>query len=255
MARAGFAAKGIVYLILGSLLTQAAFGAGGRITNMRGALRALLREPYGRPLLGVLAAGLVGYAVWRFLEAFADANRKGTKPKALGVRAGYAASGFVYGSLAIYAARLTFGGPAVGGHAGNGLDAWIDQSAAGWLVPVAGLCLIGYAIQQFASAWRGKLDSRVSAGTAARETGQWVINVSRFGIAARACVFAGIGVLLLTSPGKSASAAAETDTTDSLRLLARLPSGRWVLAAVALGVASYGVYQLVHARYRQIVAP
>ena len=99
IARAGFAAKGIVYLILGTLVTQAAFGAGGRITE-------LLGEPYGRPLLALLAMGLVGYALWRFLEAFADANRKGTSPKALGVRAGYAASGVVYGSLAIYATRL-----------------------------------------------------------------------------------------------------------------------------------------------------
>ena len=255
MARAGFAAKGIVYLILGSLVTQAAFGAGGRITDMRGALRALLSEPYGRPVLGVLAAGLVGYAVWRFLEAFADANQKGTKPTALGVRAGYAVSGFVYGSLAIYAARLAFRAPAGGHGGGSGLDGWIDQSAADWLVPLAGVCLIGYAIQQFASAWRGKLDSRVSAGAAARETGRWIINVSRFGIAARACVFAGIAALLLTSPSKSPSAAADTDTTDSLQLLAHLPSGRWVLAAVALGLASYGVYQLVHARYRRIVAP
>ena len=223
---------------------------------MRGALRELLGHPYGAALLGTLAAGLVGYALWRFLEAFADANRKGTKAKALAVRAGYAASGFVYGSLALYAERLALHDSAGrGGSRGSGLDTWIGQSAAEWLVPLAALCLIAYAIQQFASAWRGKLDSRVSAGEAERETGSWVIAVSRFGIAARACVFAGIGVLLLTSPGKSASAAAETDTVDSLQWLSRLPSGRWVLAAVALGLVAYGVYQLVHARYRRIVAP
>jgi hypothetical protein len=255
LARAGFAAKGIVYLILGTLATQAAFGAGGRITDMRGALRTVLREPYGRLMIGALAAGLVGYALWRFLEAFADANRKGTKPKALAVRAGYAASGFVYGSLAIYAAALAMRSPAGAGRGVGGLDAWISQSAAGWLVPLAGLGLIGYAIQQFSSAWRGKLDSSVSAGAAAREAGSWVITVSRFGIAARACVFVGIGVLLLTSPAKSASAAAATDTVDSLRWLSHLPSGRWGLAAVAAGLAAYGVYQLVHARYRRIIAP
>jgi hypothetical protein len=254
LARAGFAAKGIVYLILGTLLTRAAFGAGGRLTDMRGALRAILREPYGRPLLGVLAAGLVGYALWRFLEAFADANRKGTKPAALAVRAGYAASGLVYGSLAIYAGRLALRAPGRA-NSGSSLDGWIDASVAGWLIPLAALGLIGYAIQQFASAWRGKLDPHLSAGQAARETGSWVITVSRFGIAARACVFVGIGVLLLTSRAKSASAAAGTDTIDSLRWLSHLPNGDWVLATVAVGLGAYGVYQLVHARYRRIVAP
>jgi hypothetical protein len=256
LARAGFAAKGIVYLILGTLVTRAAVGAGGRITNMRGALRALLRESYGRPLLAALAMGLLGYALWRFLESFADANGKGRTPKALAVRAGYAGSGLVYGSLAIYAGRLALHSPGTGGSGGNALDAWVSPSAAGWLVPLAGLCLIGYAIQQFASAWRGKLDSRVSAGDAAREAGRWVITVSRFGIAARACVFVGIGMLLLTSPARqSASAATDTDTVDSLQWIAHLPNGQWVLAAVALGLAAYGVYQLVHARYRRIVAP
>jgi len=256
LARAGFAAKGVVYLILGTLVTRAAFRAGGRITDMRGALRELLGHRYGAILLGALAVGLIGYALWRFLEAFADADRKGTKASALAVRAGYAASGLVYGSLAVYAARLALHDPA--GRKGSlpsGLDAWISASAAEWLIPLAALCLIGYAIQQFVSAWRGKLDSRVSAGEAEQETGSWVIAVSRFGIAARACVLAGIGVLLLTSPQKSASAAAETNTVDSLQWLSRLPSGRWVLAAVAVGLAAYGVYQLVHARYRRIVAP
>jgi hypothetical protein len=82
-----------------------------------------------------------------------------------------------------------------------------------------------------------------------------VLTVSRFGIAARACVFVGIGVLLLTSRTKTASAATHTDTIDSLQWLSHLPNGDWVLAAVALGLGAYGIYQLVHARYRRIVAP
>jgi len=110
-------------------------------------------------------------------------------------------------------------------------------------------------VQQFASAWRGRLDSRFSTGSAEREAGPWVVALSRFGIAARACVFAGVGVLLLRLPSRTVTAARHTDTTDSLRWFAGLPSGRWVLAAVALGLAAYGVYQVLHARYRRIVAP
>jgi hypothetical protein len=255
LARAGFAAKGVVYLILGGLATAAAFGAGGRITDARGALRALLREPFGEPLLALLAVGLAGYALWRFLEAFADANREGTTPRALGLRAGHAVSGVVYGSLAIHAARLAVHARATGGHRGDAFDGWIGASTAAWLIPVAGVALIGYAMHQFASAWRGRLDSRFSTGSARREAGPWVVAVSRFGIAARACVFVGVGVLLLRLPSRDVATAARTDTTDSLRWLAALPSGRWVLAGVALGLAAYGVYQLLHARYRRIVAP
>ena len=255
LARAGFAAKGIVYLILGGLATSAALGAGGRITDMRGALRALLRQPFGEPLLAVLAVGLVGYALWRFLEAFADANREGRTPKAIALRAGYGASGVVYGSLAVYALRLAAHARASGGGGGEALEGWIDASTAAWLIPLAGLALLGYAVQQFTSAWRGRLDSRFSTGSARREAGAWVVAVSRFGVAARACVFAGVGVLLLQLPSRTVTAARQTDTTDSLRWLAALPSGRWVLAAVAVGLAAYGVYQVLHARYRRIAPP
>jgi hypothetical protein len=255
LARAGFAAKGIVYLILGGLATSAAIGAGGRITDMRGALRALLREPFGEPLLWPLAVGLIGYAIWRFLEAFADANRQGRTPKALALRAGYAASGVVYGSLAVYALKLAAHAHASGAGGGDALDGWIGASTAAWLIPLAGVALIGYAVQQFVSAWRGRLDSRFSTGSARREAGPWVIALSRFGIAARACVFAGVGVLLLQLPSRTVTAARHTDTTDSLRWLVGLPSGRWVLVAVALGLGAYGVYQVLHARYRRIVAP
>jgi hypothetical protein len=255
LARAGFAAKGIVYLILGGLATSAALGAGGRITDMRGALRALLREPFGKPLLALLAVGLVGYAIWRFLEAFADANREGWTPKALALRAGYATSGVVYGSLAVYAWRLAAHSRASDAGGSEAIEGWISASTAAWLIPLAALGLIGYAVQQFASASRGRLDSRFSTGSAEREAGTWVVALSRFGIAARACVFAGVGVMLLRLPSRTVTAARHTDTTDSLRWFAGLPSGRWVLAAVALGLAAYGVYQVLHARYRRIVAP
>src|SRR3954451_2717274 len=51
LARAGYLAKGVVYLLIGILALQAAAGAGGRTTGTTGAFRVLLRQPLGHWLL------------------------------------------------------------------------------------------------------------------------------------------------------------------------------------------------------------
>ena len=248
-ARAGFVAKGIVYLIIGWLAVRAATGSGGRLTDSEGAIRSLLSAGQGRVLIGGLAVGLAGYALWRFLEAFADANRKGTDAGGLAARAGYALSGTIYGSLAFDAARIASRQGRGGGSAV--VESFVGD-VLGWALPLVALGLIGYAIHQIAKAFSGKLSERLNIGSAVREVGPWVLTISRVGIAARAVVFLGVGLLLLRSPGASVSTAASTGTSDSLRWLARLPQGQLVLAAVGAGLAAYGLYQLVHARYRRI---
>jgi hypothetical protein len=52
LARAGYAAEGCVYVIMGGLAVLAALGAGGRVTGAKGALVALLSQPFGFVLLG-----------------------------------------------------------------------------------------------------------------------------------------------------------------------------------------------------------
>ena len=248
VARAGFLAKGVVYLIIGWLAFRAGTGRGGGVTDSEGAIRSLLSATQGRVLIGALAAGLAGYALWRFLEAFADANRKGTDLKGITTRAGYALSGTIYGSLAIDAAGIA---QRSGGGGGSAVESFVGNTL-GWALPLVALGLIAYAIHQMAKAFSGKLSDRLNIGSAVREVGPWVLTISRIGIAARAVVFFGIGVLLLRSPGTSGSAAASTGTSDSLRWLSRLPQGQLVLAAVGAGLAAYGLYQLIHARYRRI---
>jgi hypothetical protein len=58
LARWGYAAKGMVYFIIGLLAAQAAFTTGGKTTDSEGALVELLRQPFGKFLLGAIAVGL-----------------------------------------------------------------------------------------------------------------------------------------------------------------------------------------------------
>jgi hypothetical protein len=53
-----------VYILVGGLPLQVAFSAGRSAEGSEGALVMLLRQPRGAWLLGVVAAGLIGYGVF-----------------------------------------------------------------------------------------------------------------------------------------------------------------------------------------------
>ena len=252
LARIGFAAKGIVYLLLGGFALTFAFGGGGDITDAQGAVTRLLREPYGRLLIGALAVGLALYAVWRGLEAFADANRKGTGMSGIGARVAYAMSALVYGTLAFDASRLALSRPR---STNGGVPPFLlDLVPGSWSVMVVALVLIAYGGLQVRRAFSRRLSDRLNIHHVSARAGEIVVRISRFGIAARGVVLALTGFLILRG-AESLRGAANTGTDDSLRLLAALPTGQWVLAWIAAGLMAYGVFQLVQARYRRIAPP
>lgn len=250
LARGGFAAKGLVYLIFGYLGIRAAFGAGAA-GSTKAALFEVLRAPYGRPLLAVLAIGLAWYAIWRFLEAFADANDKGTRPKGLARRAGYFASGAVYAAFAFDAAALVLRLDSEGGEERSILASLLN----GWLAVVAGIVVLGYGCYQIWKGFEGKLGKQLKEGEARREAGPWVILLSRIGLAGRGLLFVAMGYWLTTHPASGPSMASDSTAGGGLHLLARLPQGQLVMALAAAALMAYGVFQLVHARYRRINVP
>ena len=77
LARLGYAAKGLVYVIIGAVAAQAAFG-GRQVEGSEGALVTILRQPFGRVLLGIVALGLAGFVLWRLVQAALDPEHKGT---------------------------------------------------------------------------------------------------------------------------------------------------------------------------------
>src|SRR6188474_204224 len=72
LARGGLLAKGASYALVGVLAIGVAIGTGGATTSRQGALETLAQETWGKIVLGMLGAGFIAYAVWRFIQAFAE---------------------------------------------------------------------------------------------------------------------------------------------------------------------------------------
>jgi hypothetical protein len=253
LARVGFAAKALLYGIVGVLAFRAAFSDGGATIGSRGALASLVRHPYGALVLVVIAAGLFGYAAWRLIEAVVDPERRGTSAKGLAVRIGYAGRGVFHAALGVQAIRLALG--AGGNSSSDGTEQWtaraLDAPFGSWLVIAAGLTVIGYGVYQLYRAWAAKLSKQLNLSRLSSEAGSWLIKVSRFGLGARGVVFGVIGAYLVRA-GAAHNANKAADTGEALSAIGQQPLGNWLLAIVAIGLIAYGAYDVVQARYRVI---
>jgi hypothetical protein len=251
LARLGYAAKALLYITVGLLAARAALGRGGRATDTQGALRVVHDVTFGRVALLVLAAGLIGYAVWRVVEGMVDPDGRGTGPKGLALRTSFAARGLFHGALGISALRLA-ARERPGPHTDQ-MRHWtrvaFDLPAGELVVWLTAVGIGGYGLYQLYRAAVSKLSRQLRLEELGPATRQWVVGVSRFGIAARGVVFCLIGFFLARAASLH-DAAEAGGVRKSLGLLAGI--GRWPFVVVALGLVAYGMYELVNARYRRI---
>src|SRR5919112_5317329 len=114
LARLGFAAIGVVYVLMGVLALMAAVGRnqGDVGADKEDAVKRLQDLPAGSALLGLIAVGLVGYIIWRFTQAIRDTEGNGSSAKGWSKRLWYICSGLFYSGLALYAGRLALSGHA-----------------------------------------------------------------------------------------------------------------------------------------------
>jgi hypothetical protein len=252
LARAGYAAKGVLHLVIGGLAVLAATGSRGSTTDSRGALNVVHGTTGGQYMLLAMGAGLLGYALWAVLAAVLDAEHRGSEAKGVLQRIGLGARAFIYGALGIEAIRLFITAQRSNG---NGAAHWtarvLEWPAGPWLVGAAGAAVIGYAGYQFWRAARKDLRKRMHLAEAGPAASRWIIRVARFGIAARGVVFIIIGWFLIRAAVRH-DAQQVGGIAESLRTLAQQPYGPVLLGIVASGVAAYGVWQLVRARYREM---
>ena len=252
LARVGFLVKGLLYMVIGTLALQVAARAGGRVTGTRGALTTVLGQPFGHTLLLLATIGLFGYATWRILQGLFDTDGWGRDWRGLAMRASFVVRGLIHGALGLQAFRLYRGLSTFSSERKVASEA-LQWPFGDWLVVLAGLGLIGFAVQQVYAAITCRLERNLNIEAMRREAGDWAVALSRFGVAARAVVFALLGWTIAVA-GWSGDPSEVGTTESSLRTLGRQPGdlGTWLLGVTAAGLVAYGFYEIIHARYLRI---
>ena len=248
VARAGYAAKGVVYVLLGYIAFKAGL-ASGEPQGTTGALQSLADERGGHLMLMLIAVGLLAHVAWRLVQAILDPEHHERGAKRTFIRMFYALSAVIYGSLAYTAWQLASRGRAEGG---DGAEIWISRLLAKpfgtWLVMAAGLGVMGYGLHQLVKAARGDVHRRMETGSAT--TSRAVTAIGRIGTAARGLVLLPVGWFVFNA-GRLYRASTAADTGEVLQMLER----GGLLAAVGLGLLAYGVHQIAKATYRRIERP
>jgi hypothetical protein len=252
VARFGYGARGIVYCVVGGLAVLAAIGQGGRAGDSESALRWVLAGPFGVVLVGLIAAGLLGFAVWRFIESVTDADRRGTSLKGATVRLAHLLSAAIYTGLAITAASLALGLGRKGGDATQDWTAWLLAKPFGlWLVGLIGLGVMGGGVAFLIKAFKGDVTDRLKLDA---DHCRWAKPVGQFGYAARGVAFLIIGGFFIAAAWYQASSEVK-GLAGAFAALRAQPYGWVLLAIVAAGHFAFGAFGLIQARFRHIDAP
>jgi hypothetical protein len=258
LARGGLVAKGISFAIVGVLAVKLAIGAGGQATSREGALQSLAQHELGKALLVLLAFGFAAYAAWRFVQAFAeredDEREAKGQAKKWGKRAGYVGRGLIYAGLTLSTVRIlagSGGGRSQDETAHRATATVFDWPAGRWIVLACGLSIAGTGCWNLYRGLTRKFEDRWRTGEMSAAERRWGGRVGLVGHSARFVVFGLIGIFLV-------KAAIEYDPQraigldGALRKLAHAEYGPYLLGLTAAGLAAYGVYCLVDARYRDV---
>jgi hypothetical protein len=252
-ARAGFVARGVIYLLVGVLALQIAFGEHGQQADRQGALAEIAQRPFGAVLLWALGIGLAGMALWRLSEAvFGAAGPDGRSAKkrllALGRCVFYS---FVAYSVLALAAGSGSGGSSSDEQSKDVTARLLGVPAGQWIVGAAGAGIVVAGVWIGARAVTRAYRKKLRLGEMSPRTRRLVDVTGVGGGAARGLVFAAAGAFAVRAAVDYAPDRAK-GLDDTLRSFAHTPAGPGLLACVAAGLVLFGLFSFAMARWRKV---
>ncbi len=237
-ARLGYAASGLLHLVMGWIAFEVAWGSTSQEADQTGALQNLAGTGMGSLLLWVVAIAFALLALWQLTEAIAR-RKIGDRLKAAGKFGLYA--------FLAWTAVTVVEGRSTGSDDTSGMTASIMAESYGRaLVAVVGLGVVGMGGYHVVKSWRKTFlrDLREHPGT-------WLVRAARVGYVAKGIALGVVGGLFVAAAATTDPEKAE-GLDGALRSLREVPMGQVLLTLIALGLAAYGVYSFGRARYARV---
>ena len=246
IAKAGYAARGIVYILFGWLALSARSNAE---KGKNGVFDAIQDMPLGDALLTLTAIGLLAYGIYRLTCAFLDTEGKGDDPKGLAGRAAQFGSGVIHLALA-YTATQFIGGDKTQAAADGETTREATRTLLDFEVGDTGLWFVALGFFA-AAAWQGyRAIKSKHMKNIAGDAPPFADTIGRIGVATRGLVFAVIGWSFVR--------AAQTESSEQAKgmgnAVASLSESGGLYTFVAVGLILFGVFSLIQARYRIVPA-
>jgi hypothetical protein len=252
LARAGLGTRSVLYFLIAYLSADIALhGRSPAPADSNGALKEIVRQPAGPAVLIIVAAGLMGYALWRLVSAVAATD---LREHAWVKRLGLGACGAVYLGLCVQAVALAVGSGSTNSASSNpspvvasvlrwpGGALYVGLCAAGLIGGGLALLVWGWAHDYARMLDQGRMSHRMYA--TARATGI-------IGDSVRGLLIVLVGVYFVVS-AVTDNPSKVKGLDQALQSLAHKPFGVWLLSIAAAGLFSFGLYSAFEARYRSL---
>ncbi len=244
--RAGYAGRGVVYLVVAGFSLYAIWH-GGQAQGTQSALARLENSLWGGVVLFLIFVGMLAYALWRYLDAAYDLEEYGSEAKGVVARLGMVVTGTVHLGIGFAAFTLLFtsGGEDGGSSIVKGVDAVMAWPGGRWIVGLAGLATLGAGIYYFVKALKEKYREHLRANRFTTRY-NWLLMA---GVAAQGVIVTLIGFFIAIAAWR-ANPQEAGGVGQAFSWLNGQIYGQILVAIVCVGLLCFALFCFVNAAYR-----
>ncbi|MBO0900037.1 DUF1206 domain-containing protein [Cellulomonas sp. zg-ZUI222] len=244
-ARAGYAASGLVHVLIGVLAVQLAFGSSAGSADQSGAFEKIASSPFGAVVLWFTCVAFLALGAWYAAAAISGAAG-GTSERA---KAGGKAA--VYVALGVTAFAFARGSGSGSGSQTSSVTGELMQAPGGrLLVGAVGVGIVAVGAYHVHKGLTKKFLEdlrRLPAGT----TGRVARQAGVVGYTAKGVALGIVGVLFVVAAA-DANPQEATGLDGALVALRDAPGGPVLLLLVAVGLIAFGAYCGIRARFGRL---
>ncbi len=251
LTRGGLVGYGIIHLLFAWLILQIAFSGSSTDGDQSGALHNLAAKPFGTFLIVVIVIGLIAMTIWQLLEAaIGHRAERGRHRLYERIVSGARAAFYLY--LAWTGTKVLRGKKTSSADTQQQASEHLMASGGGRVVvALVGIAIAAIGVGLVIYGARKKFEKHLKTSQMDARMRRLSRRLGVAGYAAKGTAYGIAGALFLVAaiqydPDKARG----LDAT--LNALSQQSYGPWLLALTALGIAAYGLFSIVQARYRKV---